>query len=328
MNYYKDKIKKIALNLLEITSCPVVKRILLRDILNDPSYVYLTTESKQVRKLASEQWGNGSWGSFHSRSTKLKQNIPSTEVGVERALTLGLERNHPILCKTENYLVEILEGKSKFPDYPEKNDRWSTGVDLFVSSTLSLINPYHPALDKPRNLWLKILKRSFRTGTYDENDEIATHEVLTGASVKDSYLVLKSRYHLILMGSDSSLIPLTLKRQYIEWLWHHREGIGYLCIPLNRDASINHPGPLDRWFVSHELLSKYYPFVWAKLFFENAQWLWSKLNKDHLWDLGPKASTQHYFPLSDNWLIRMNRQVDWSTRILLLLKRFYDNSTL
>jgi hypothetical protein len=68
---------------------------------------------------------------------------------------------------------------------------------LFLTSTLSLICPEHPALEANRALWLEIARRSFRSGKYNAQDEIDAHKELTGATVKDSYVVLNNRYQLI-----------------------------------------------------------------------------------------------------------------------------------
>jgi len=90
-----------------------------------------------VQELEGEQWEDGGWGAFHSRSTRLKQKIASTEVGVERALALGLDRSHPVLEKASAYIIDIMEGRRAFPDHHERNDRWETGMRLFLASTLA-----------------------------------------------------------------------------------------------------------------------------------------------------------------------------------------------
>jgi hypothetical protein len=80
---------------------------------------------------------------------------------------------------------------------PEKNDRWATGVRLFLASTLSLILPAYPVLDDDRALWLEIVRHTFQSGVYCEDDEIKAHAELTGATVRGSYLVLRGKYQVI-----------------------------------------------------------------------------------------------------------------------------------
>ncbi len=326
----KIKIEKIVQSILSNDPGVVVHYLLLRDLLKlpeDSSQLKTAKQnlhkSLQVQNLQSEQWQDGSWGAFHSRSTKLKQKIPSTEVGVARALTLGLDRNSGVLSKAENYISDLLQNKIKFPDYEEKNDRWETGKNLFLSSTLATINPDHPLLDEPRNLWLKILQRTFQSGSYKEDDEINAHQELTGATVKDSYLVLKSRYHLILLGSKKEIIQEKLQRKYFDWIWNQKSGISYLTASLNRGIPFDYPGQLDRWFASQELLSKYFPEIWQEYFGKYAELLFEIQTDNSFWDLGSRVSTQHYFPLSRNWKARSRRYADWTTRILILLRRYY-----
>lgn len=320
----RPEVERIARLLLDQDPDPLVRRLILRDVLGDPSGSMLTDGGPQVRALAAEQRPDGSWGPFHSRSTRLKQRIPSTEVGVARALTLGLDASHPVLSKAHANLVDLLEGRAAFPDYAERNDRWATGVKLFVSSTLAQIDPAHPSLVRTRVLWKDILLRTFRTGSYSEQDEIDAHRALTGATMKDSYLVLRSRYHLILLSAAAGALPAELVSAYIGWVWRQREGIGYLSVPLDRAAPTKNPGPLDRWFASHELLAKHYPGQWRPLFQPYVPWFWDRLSDEGRWDFGPRAAAQHYFPLSDDWTTRVNRRMDWTVRVLRLLSLYYD----
>ena len=81
-----------------------------------------------------------------------------------------------------------------------------------------------------------------------------------------------------------------------------------------------HPSLLDRWFTTIELLSRF-P-AWYELAHDQIEWLWAGQGADHLWDFGPRSSASHYFPLSSSWRKPINRKIDWSARILLLLSKF------
>jgi len=94
-------IEETAARILEQKPEPVVLYRLLRDVLkgayNSPELQQAAEDlkhSRYVEELADEQWVDGGWGAFHSRSTRLKHKVPSTEVGVERALSLGLDASH------------------------------------------------------------------------------------------------------------------------------------------------------------------------------------------------------------------------------------------
>ena len=159
--------------------------------------------------MNNNQMGVG--GAFHSRDSRLKQRIHSTEFAVERALALGLDSGHPILEKASRYIQDILHGRKPFPDYHEKNDRWPTGTRLFLASTLALIEPEHPLLVSERELWIEIARRTFQSGGYSQSDEMRAHAELTLATMKGSYLHLFGRYQLNLIGSRRGMLPHSIE---------------------------------------------------------------------------------------------------------------------
>jgi hypothetical protein len=182
---------------------------LLRDVLRLPTQDEALLNAQQdviksrwVQELVQEQWGDGSWGRLQSRDSQAKTRIRTTEVGVERAL--GLDVTHPSLWNAARYLANLLESKTTYLDRPERNDRGPTGVRLFAAATLARIQPDYAALDDAWNLWATIASRTFTSGRYDADKEIAAHRELTGASVKDSYLVLSNKYALSLLGARAS----------------------------------------------------------------------------------------------------------------------------
>jgi hypothetical protein len=160
----------------------------------------MLANSENIQELVREQWPDGGWSAFHSRSTKRKQKIPSTEVGVERALALGLRASDPVLERAAQYILKIMEGELIFPDYHEKIDRWLASLEL--------------------------LARTFPT-----------------------------------------------------WIYRAEEAVG---------------------------------------------WLWAQQNEQGYWDFGLRPYSTANLPLSDNWRNRKNRIFDWTTRVLILLKKYAD----
>ena len=322
-------IEDTSLKILEQTPGVVVSYRLLHNVLKkSPDCPEIQQarrnlkHSQRIQELEKEQQPDGGWGAFHSRSTLLKQKIPSTEVGVERALSLGLDASHPILQKASAYILGILKGNIPFPDYQEKNDRWQTGMKLFLGSTLSLIHRNHPALKNSRELWHEIAIKTFHSGKYSEQDEINAHAELTGATVKDSYLVLNNRYQLNILGSKPGMLSEELEIALLRWLWDRRDGIGYLGIPLNRLPPMK-TGPFDRWLTSLEMLARLFP-NWIRFAQPSIEWIWKQRDEKGFWDFGPRPASIAYLPLSDNWHIKQNSLFDWTTRILIFLRKFYD----
>jgi len=279
-------------------------------------------KSRWILELEKEQRADGSWGRFHS-AMKTKGKIVTTEAAVERGLALGLEASDPTFHVTIDYLSGLLNGTVDFPDPPERNNRWATGKQLFAAATLARISPTLPILDKTWELWATIAERTFASGRYDLEAEIQAHQMLTGASVKDSYLVLNNRYQLVLLGSRVARLPKAVEYTMVDWVWHKDDGVGYLEVPLANLPSRFTPGMLDRLFTSLEILSCFPS--WSRLADNVIGWLWKKRNSEGFWDFGPQASMSVYFPLSENWRTAEKRRNDWTTRVLALLRNYYDS---
>ena len=230
----------------------VVHFSLLRDVLRrspkDPAYQLAKQNlyrSGHVQALAGEQRGDGGWGRFHSNDTQHKAKIPTTEYAIDRALSLGLDAADPILSRAATYIINTMQGVNAFPDRHEKNDRWDTGMRLFMASTLSLFDAKRPELKTERKLWGTIAKRTFQSGKYSQRDEIKAHADLTGATIKNSYLVLSNRYTINLIASIPGELPIDLEMAILAWLFEKPDGIGYLGISLNREPAMK-PGYIDR----------------------------------------------------------------------------------
>jgi hypothetical protein len=239
-------------------------------------------------------------------------------MGVARALSLGLQADHPVLQRAAGYIQAVLAGRVEFPDTHEKNDRWETGMRLFLAATLAQILPDDPFVAHERRLWAEIAKQAFQSGSYREADEIAAHAALTGASSKGSYLVLNGRYQLELLGSAPGLFGEELENALLGWVWEHPGGIGYLSIPLSQPTP-HPPGPLDRWFNSLELLARCFP-GWVVFAAGALDWIWEQRRPDGTWDFGPRAPESWVLPFSDDWRRRPNRTIDWTSRVLALLR--------
>lgn len=327
-----QRIRDAAIQILREGPDPVVRFRLLRDVLRYPpdadALVQARREMLQSRwilELQREQRKDGGWGRFHS-AVRIGRGIGTTETAVERGLALGLEASDSILLAASNYVSDLLRGFIDFPDPPERNNRWDTGKRLFAAATLARIHPTLPILDETWELWATIADRTFASGSYDELAEIGAHQALTGASVRNSYLVLNNRYQLALLGSRASRLPEAVERALVDWVWHSKRGIRYLEVPLSSPPRRTTPGILDRLFTSLELLAAFPS--WRRFAGGLIAWMWDQRTEDGLWDFGPRPGTSAYFPLSDSYRRLRRRLHDWSTRVLVLLGRQNDASRL
>lgn len=322
-----DFIEDLARRILAHNPAPVIRYRLLRDVLHlslANSEVVKAKggldESPHVRMLGAEQRLDGSWGRFHSRDSSVRHRIPTTEVGIERALALGLDASHPILKRAVDYLSEILDGRADFPDPPEKNERWAFGVRLFTAALLAWVAPQMPILDSEWRLWAEVVCYTFMDGEYNPRAELFALRKQTG--LKDAgFLRLANKYHLMVLSIKEDEMPPRVLSALLKWIWQRETGIGYLGQPLYQLPPNRSPAALNAWFATLELLSHF--SGWHEVAGKAIAWLWSQRDESGFWDFGPLPSNSTVLPLSDTWRMKMARKLDWTVRTLVLLRRFY-----
>ena len=300
---------------------PVPRLKILRDILGEPETMPEVIQAKSaafasrwISMLADEQLDHGGWARFHSRDTRSPNKILTTEFGVERATDCGLKKTDPLLERTVRYLERLLEGDLPFPDRAEPNDRWPAGRELFTASTLAQIDPDHPSLIRIYQTWLEIARRTFSSGAYNAEEELAAHRELTGAtSMAASYLVIHNRYAVSLLGCRQSGLGEVQERALMDWLWHLPR-LGYLAVPPA--LAPEHLGQKNAagWLRTQLILSRFRS--WRVLATSSVEGLLPLRGKDGLWDFGPT----HGLRLSESWRRRENRRIDHTIFALLVLR--------
>jgi hypothetical protein len=317
----KDQISGFAWQILASSPDLTVRLRLLRDVLKldkgDPELITLNSglaEHRWVLELTHAQHSDGSWGRFHSQNSSIKTKIPTTEAAIRRALALGLDKEFPILTRAISYIQDILDGKAQWSDRQERSEGWQIAVEAVSAGTLAQVDPSHPALTRVRKYWMEIAQRSFVDGIYDQQSEIRAHKETSGLKM----VYLGSRYVLTLLGSKCDLIPPTLDRQIVDWIWNNENGIGYL------GANMRHPDQfhINHWLDSMEILSQFR--CWQSQAGRAMKWLWEQRGDEGLWDFGQRTSRTVYFPLSSTWRKPGNRRMDHSTRVLALLWKFVE----
>ncbi|MHA2362688.1 MAG: hypothetical protein ACXAC7_01925, partial [Candidatus Hodarchaeales archaeon] len=262
---------------------------------------------------------DGSWGRLHSQDTSVKQKIITTEWGVEKAISLGLDAQHPILIKALDYLTNIIDSGA-CRDPPEKNDRWTTGVRLFIASTISKILPNHPTIEGVRQLWEKIVYRTFSDGKYNQNAERFAHRELTGIKSDLRYLTLNSVYHVSLIGSNAENLKPDFVEAYLNWIWNEIGYIRYRNVSLKTPPNQLPKKQLIHWLNSIELLSVFPS--WTKYAKDSIDWMWEIRTKSGLW----KFNYLNPFFRYSKEKRKFNLQHEWSTRILKLLNKYLEDN--
>ena len=331
---------------LDQTSSPVVRLRLLRDVLeapfDDASVSEATAaldDSKWVRQLAAEQHSDGSWGAFHTARYPIDQKIPTTEVALDRALALGLPREHPVLVRATAYLRTLLDGSVRFPEGGSEDHAWRIAHAIIPGSKLASVAPGDLHLAAARNLWARVANRCFRHGRYHEGKERDAHTKLLGVPEDaDTWLMdgedYRERRHVckyrvaVLASRPRELNPHT-ERTLVEHAVTGKHGLSYLNVDLSRPPDTAKPSRVSAWLASWELLSGFR--VWRDCAGDAMHWLCSQRGSDGTWDLGPRPGVMlyvpHFLPLSESWRPKAARAHDWTTRVLLLLKAYLCRSS-
>lgn len=317
------EVRASAERILSMNPDPIPQYRILRDVLALPPTDKLIAAKKRmltshwIKDLEAEQKNNGSWGPFHSRTTK-KSRFYTTEYAVSCGIAYGLIKNDHIFKKAVEYMSSVLQGNQSWEDTPEKNERWPIGVEMITASTLSQIDPYNKILDPIWEKWVIIAEKTFSSGKYNPDDEECAHKEIHGLHCDLQYLRLNNKYALQLLTSRT--LPEKLQNALIKWVWHLDTGIKYLEIPLykyiiNVKKKPSYKKYIGRWLSSLELLSNCY--TWKLHAKESIDWLLTQ--KNDLWDF----ENVDTWRLSENWRRRKNRQIDHSTRVLLLLAKYF-----
>ncbi len=306
MDFDLTDILKTAELILSQNPEPVIQYLLYRDIFKFSINSSEIIDSKRelnnnhwVKVLSKEQQEDGSWGPLYSQDSSSKNKIITTEYGVRKSIILGLDGKDEILKRASQNLVHILNTGFCL-DRPEKNERWSTGLKLFASSTLSLIHPNHKLVREQQNIWRNIINSTFSSGKYDPLAEKKAHKEFTGIIGELKYLKLNSKYHLELLGSKLNLLHRDIENLYFDWIANQVGSISYISLPLNKPMNEIGLRDLESWLLSMEILSKFNN--WIKYSLPGLMWLWKNKDQNGPWNFGTKSrSSVSLFPLSRDW---------------------------
>lgn len=314
----------VAQKILSASPDPVPEFRILRDILRvspeDPDLLRVKQRilaSRWVRQLAQAQDENGIWGRFHTRDSKRKTAFPTTEIAIQRALALGLEKEDNILKKAMSWIVRCLQGSETWSDRVERSEGWATMTRAVTASTLARIDPRHPILESEWQRWAEIAVRTFSNGSYDADAERQAHLELHGLKTT-CYYRFKVLHPLMILSSTQNCLPGPVECSLVNWVFCHPGGIYYVVAGRVADF----PQPDERrfaaWLESLRILARFR--TGKERISEALHWLESLSTQEGWWEYHTSPAVDQALPLSESWRRPLNKKIDCTVNVLSLLR--------
>ena len=321
VSFTLSDIHQSAIELLAAHPGAVVTWRLLREVLrvqpDDPRVLEAKQALKSdqwVRQLEMAQLADGSWGRFHSQDTRLKTAFRTTEEAIDRAFALGLEPAESPLADVRRYILDVLDGKARLTDRDEKHPAWPLGIKFILAGRLAQLDPRHSRIDNYWSYLAEVARQAFSSGNYRMEDEVSAYLRLSGIRWPQGFL--DSQHVLCILSARQ--LPSQLEHDLIHWVWRKPDGIRYLTAPV---CQLN-PRQIGPWLRSMTILSRF--AVWREICLDSLNRLWEGRDGAGFWDFGSHIARTIDFPLSTDWHKRERRKLDYSTCLLVLLRRYFD----
>lgn len=279
-------------------------------------------KSDIVEEMYQTQDINGGWGKLRSKDYSVKAKIPTSGVGIERCLYIGLTiEDRDILFMASEYLQELLLGRGSEGVF-EKNERANPWQKAITCNYLEAITPNHPLCDETYHQWLYIAGRAYEDGEYSyEKDRAAQHEVFLTRENRlvpmQSELLLKRRQKISAGLEEAMLRHLGRRACENGYFWEKT--------PDKLPESFVYK-QTRRWFHTFNYINQ---FKGSKIYLENAvEWLLENAREDGLWDWGLQVKDPwgYFGYFSCNRHYSHNRVVDCTIEVLSFLKQYMKNN--
>lgn len=272
-------------------------------------------DSIWAKEIIKKQNHEGSWGYFHTLSEPNKYPI-TTEQALRRLQILGYTIDDEPIKKAVSYMSDCLVGKKQIPDRREKLHNWDVFTDLMLSTWIRRFTNEIEKANSVAETWANIVTHAFSKGEYLHADYVKAYESVFGMIPRGGRLVdFTSFYPVSLMANQ---LDESTEGKVFDYILNKEDGIYYIygeC--LSRLPVSFTSKQASRYLGAIELMSLYRRNT-SKFRFVT-DWLESNKNESGLWDMGSSAKDHVYFPLSDTWRQRSNREMDCTYRIKNLL---------
>lgn len=225
-SYFNDTIDYLQENMCDPTPQYILAGELQKQTVTE-SLLTRFRESKWYQQLLKEQQEDGSFGRFHSMDSSVKKRkFSTTEAALLRMHDLGLCKNDPMLIKTIQLLIRYINGEQTWTDTVEKhkdNGKGHLHSRFYISAAdLCIFDPKNPLLSPFYEVCVNQLANAFRSGNYDEEAWEARNKDYTGCNLQASMA------YPVRLIQNADILEETLQRRYLDYLFHHKEGIYYV----------------------------------------------------------------------------------------------------
>ncbi len=271
--------------------------------------------SKWAKEIIAKQNSEGSWGYFHTLSEPNKFPI-TTEQALRRLQILGYTIDDEPIQRAVSYMGDCLNGKKQTPDRREKLHNWDIFMDLMLSTW---IRRFTYEIDKANTVsktWANIVKCAFAKGEYLHADYVEAYRSAFGMIPGGGRLVdFISFYQVSLLACQ---LDDSTESELFDYIMNKDIGIYYIYNKRLNDLPDSFTSKqASRYLGAIELMSLYHRNI-SKLGFV-ADWLKSNQNESGCWDMGSGVKDYIYFPLSDSWRQKCDREMDCTYRVKKLL---------
>ncbi|KAB3538569.1 hypothetical protein F8154_01365 [Alkaliphilus pronyensis] len=305
---------------------PIPKYLLMRDVMkldtDNEELIRVKNkimETKWVKNITSLQWEDGSWGQFHSMS-QFSTSIITTEQAMRRLLILGLDKEDEPIKKALNYMEKYLLGELDLRDYKEKKHDWDLLTRLFVSTWVLIIDPSNALAIETAKDWASIITYAFSKEKFNkEYYKEAYYEV--HKSPKEKHMWGFQNFYVVALLSK--FLSSDTESKYLDYVINSEKGIYYIYDKSLKSLPDNYCSKqASRYISAFELLSKY-SLISTKCKFL-IEWIYKNLLEDGFWDMEQKVKDNMCFPLSNSWRKAMNRKIDSTVRMLILVSNLHN----
>ena len=213
-------------------------------------------------------------------------------------------------------MSDCLAGKNQTPDRREKLHDWDIFTDLMLSTWIRKFVPDHVKALRVANAWENVVAHAFLSGEYVHDDYAHAYRENFGKRAQGGRLVDFVSFYQVSLLADQ--FDENMECKVFDYMLNKADGIYYIYgQPLSVLPECFASKNASRYLGAVELLTKYRRNIFKLSFV--ADWLCKNQNESGCWDMGSSVKDHIYFPLSDSWKKRADRELDCTYRINALL---------